>query len=48
MSWTTQLTCTDDIDNQSAPTIAREHDPQGLRTIGIPLPHQKKIYMQAF
>ena len=30
-----QLTCPDDIDNQSAPAIAREYDSQGLRTIGI-------------
>ena len=25
----------DDIDNQSALTIAREHDPLGTRTIGV-------------
>lgn len=30
------LTASDDIDNQSAAKIAKEYDPNGLRTIGIP------------
>jgi hypothetical protein len=42
-----QLICADDIDNQSAPAIAREYDSQGLRTIGIRF-LDEKIYFQAF
>lgn len=29
------ITCTDDIQNQSGATLAREVDPQGNRTIGV-------------
>jgi len=33
---------TDDIDNQSAYSIAQQHDPHGIRTFGI-IPHPRTV-----